>query len=125
MVNATVGGTPSETLSDTPKRCRVVRLWCAVLLFMMAFRQISGTSIAHRFSDKPRQLSSWRSRSQSLVMRIADLFVFCGYPSLSLLGTWGRRAIIFGSFVLVSPQFLVSQAPIQDRQATLTRDYRT
>jgi hypothetical protein len=56
--------------------------------FSMAFRQISGTSIAHRFRDKPRQLRGWRSRSQRLVViRTAEFFVFCGSPSLSLLGT--------------------------------------
>jgi hypothetical protein len=60
----------------------------------------------------------------TVVIRIADFFVFCGFPSLSFLGTWSRRAIIFGSFVLVSPQFLVSQAASKDRPATLTRDYR-
>ena len=125
MVNATDGGTPSETLSVKANRCRVVRLWCVVLLFLMAFRQISGTSIAHRFSDKPGQLRSWCSRSQrSVVIRIAEFFVFCGFPCLSLLGTWGRRAIIAGCFVLVSPQFLVSQAASRDPHATLTRDYR-
>jgi hypothetical protein len=125
MVNATVGGTPSETLSVKSNRCRVIRLWCEVLLFLMAFRQISGTSIAHRFRNKPRQLRGWRSRSQRLVViRIAEFFVFCGSHSLSLLGTWGRRTIIVGSFVLATPQFLVSQALSQDRQATLTRDYR-
>jgi hypothetical protein len=58
------------------------------------------------------------------VIRIAHFFVFCGFPSLSLLGTWGRRAIIAGSFVLVSPQLLLSQAASQERHATLTRDYR-
>ena len=36
MVNTTAGGTPSETLSVNSNRWGVIRLCCAVLLFLMA-----------------------------------------------------------------------------------------
>jgi hypothetical protein len=34
MKNQTLGGTPSRALSERPDLCRVVRLFCASLLFL-------------------------------------------------------------------------------------------